>query len=256
MSCIVALNLSVALAERGRRVLLADLDPQGAIGLSLAREDDELSGLADLLTGVVTPEQAVLRTRLPGLSLLPRGRLDPVEVCEFEQALSGPGVLKGAMERVEDGHDLVIMDTSSGVGFITRAALGISDFVLIPFQTESLSMRSLSQLLRVIETVRAVENPNLVFLGILPTMVEKTKSTSFALLGEIWSFGGVLEAVIPRADLYAESSRKGLPVSFLAGPVSPEARRFDLLAAEVEHLMQRLVPEGAPHEERPERQLL
>ena len=252
----VALNLAVALAERGRRVLLADLDPQGGIGLSLAREDDELAGLADLMTGTVTPEEAILKTRLPGLSLLPRGRLDPAEVCDYEQALFGPSILSGTLNRLEKDHDLVLLDTPSGVGLVTRAALAVSDFVLVPFQTESLSLRSVSQILRVIEHVKTNENPRLQLLGILPAMVEKSKPAALSVLGEIWGFGGVLESVIPRADIYADASRKGLPVSFLSGAVTPESRRFELLAAELELQMQRLLPQEAKVEERPERHLL
>lgn len=252
----VALNLAVALAERGRRVLLADLDPQGGIGLSLAKEDDELSGLADLMTGMIGPEAAILPTRLPGLSLLPRGRLDPTEVCDYEQALFSPNVLSNVLEKAEAGFDFVLIDTPSGLGLVTRAALALSDFALVPFQTENLSLRSLSQVLRVIEHVRSTENPRLALVGILPTMVEKTKSTSFAILGEIWNFGGVLESVIPRADVYAEASRRGLPVSFLPGKASPESRRFELLAAEVELAIERLHPEEAKSEEQSERQLL
>jgi chromosome partitioning protein len=76
----VALNLAVAFAERGRRTLLADLDPQGAIGLSLAKGDTELAGLAEVLSGLVSASEAVVVTRLAGLSLLPRGRLDATDV--------------------------------------------------------------------------------------------------------------------------------------------------------------------------------
>src|SRR5512141_3012131 len=90
----IALNLAGALAERGRRTLLVDLDPQGAIGLSLARQDGELAGLAELLTGLVEPRVAVLPTHLPGLSLLPRGRLDPTDVPTFEHEISVPGALE------------------------------------------------------------------------------------------------------------------------------------------------------------------
>src|SRR5512142_1780966 len=89
----VALNLAVALAERGHRTLLVDLDPQGAIGLSLARGDTELAGLAELLMGLIEPKVAVLPTHLPGLSLLPRGRLDPTDVPTFEHEVSAPGAL-------------------------------------------------------------------------------------------------------------------------------------------------------------------
>ena len=253
----VSLNLSVALAERGRRVLLVDLDPQGGIGLSLAKGETALAGLADLLAGAATPAQAVLATRLPGLSLLPRGRLDPIDVCEFEEALRRPGVLDEALEKVDGGFDLVLIDTPSGLGLVTRAALSVADFVLLPFAAETLALRSVSQVFRVVDHVRQTENPRLRLLGVLPTMVEKGKPLSLSILGEIWNgFGGVFESIIPRVDTFHEASRKGLPVSFLPGPVSPEARRFELLAAEVELVIQRATPGAAPEEGRPQRELL
>ena len=253
----VSLNLAVALAERGRKVLLADLDPQGGIGLSLAKGETTLAGLADLLAGAATPREAVLATRLPGLSLLPRGRLDPIDVCDFEEALRSPGVLGDALARVEEGFDLVLVDTPSGLGLVTRAAFSVADFVLVPFAAETLALRSVSQVFRVLDHVRQTENARLRLLGILPTMVEKGKPFSLSILGEIWSgFGGVLESIIPRVDTFHEASRKGLPVSFLPGPVSPEARHFELLAAEVEMQVQKLTPDAVPEEGRPQRELL
>ena len=189
----VSLNLAVALAERGRKVLLADLDPQGGIGLSLAKGETALTGLADLLAGAATPEQAVVATRLPGLSLLPRGRLDPIEVCDFEETLRTRGVLETALGRVEAGFDLVLLDTPSGLGFVTRAAFAVADFVLVPFAAETLALRSVSQVFRVLDHVRQTENPRLALLGVLPTMVDKGRPLSLTILGEIWNgFGGVL----------------------------------------------------------------
>lgn len=255
----VALNLAVAFAERGRETLLVDLDPQGGVGHALGRGDTALPGLADLLMGAATPEEALLVTKLPGLTLLPRGRLDAVDVCEFEQALFGPGVLEGALEKVERGADVVLFDTPSGLGLVTRAALRASDFVLLPFQTEMLALRTVAQALRLVDHVREAENPRLALLGILPTMVEKAKDGSLAVLGEIWSgFSGVLETVVPRVDAFSEASRKGLPVSFLAGAPSPEARRFELLAAELELLMARHGADGEEEtrDERAQRDLL
>ena len=251
----VSLNLAVALAERGRRTLLVDLDPQGGIGLSLGRGETDLAGLADLVAGAVSPGDAVLATKLPGLSLLPRGRLDPVDVCEFEEALREDGLLESALARTSAPFDLVVIDTPSGLGPVTRAALAAADFVLVPFQAEALALRPVSQVLRVIEHVRASENPRLALLGFLPTMVEKGNAGSLSVLGEIWTLDGVLETVIPRVEAFAEASRRGLPVAFLPGPVSPEARRFDMLAAEIEHVMSRTSP-GSPAETRPQRELL
>src|SRR5512147_402963 len=97
----VALNLAVAFAERGRRTLLVDLDPQGAIGLSLAKGDAELAGVAELLSGALETKEAVLETRLQGLALLPRGRLDATDVDSFEQAVARPGALDQVLSSCE-----------------------------------------------------------------------------------------------------------------------------------------------------------
>src|SRR5512138_3385699 len=106
----VALNLAVAFAERGRRTLLADLDPQGAIGLSLAKGDTELVGLAELISGAGSPEDAVVATRLNGLSLLPRGRLDATDVDSFEAEVAAPGAFERALGGCEAGFELVLID--------------------------------------------------------------------------------------------------------------------------------------------------
>ena len=253
----VALNLAVALAERGRRTLLVDIDPQGAVGLSLAKGDAELAGLAELLIGQAEPRNAVLPTHLPGLSLLPRGRLDPTDVATFEREISNPGVLEAALAKVEKDMDVVIIDAQSGVGLVPRAALAVADFVLVPFQTENLALRSIGQILRVVEHVQANENPRLRLLGILPTMVERDRPSSLAVLREIWNgFPDALEMFVPRAEIFARASERGLPVAYLAGATAPEARRFDLIADELEARMNRIQGMEKADEAKPARQLL
>jgi chromosome partitioning protein len=254
----VALNLAVALAERGRRTLLADLDPQGAIGLSLAKGDTELAGLAELLSGVVSPSEAVVATRLAGLSLLARGRLDSTDVESFEAAVAQPGELDQVLAACEKGSDIVILDTPSGLGRVTTAALAATNFALIAFQTESLALRSLGQALAVIEYVQATRNPRLRLVGILPTLVERDRAGSHGVLSEIWNgFPDSLETVVPRSESFARASALGIPVGFLGGDAGgPEARRFDLLAAEIEGRMNRLDGTEKVHEAQPARQLL
>jgi chromosome partitioning protein len=254
----VALNLAVALAERGRRTLLADLDPQGAIGLSLAKGDTELAGLAELLSGLVSPADAVVATRLPGLSLLPRGRLDATDVESFETAVARPGVLGEVFGACEKGCDVVIVDTPSGLGRVTTAALASSHFVLLAFQTERLALRSVGQVLAVIDHVQATRNPGLRLVGILPTLVERERASSHDVLSEIWNgFPDALETVVPRSETFARASALGVPVGFLGGGAGgPEARRFDLLADEIEGRMSRLDGTEKVHEAQPARQLL
>jgi chromosome partitioning protein len=254
----VALNLAVALAERGRRALLVDLDPQGAIGLSLAKSDAELAGLAELVSGQEGSEEAVVATRLPGLSLLPRGRLDATDVPAFEEEVARPGALGGALETAEKDCDLAIFDTPSGLGRLTLAALGVADFVLLAFQTESLALRSVGQALRVVEHVQRTANPRLQLLGILPTLVERDRPGTHSVLSEMWNgFPDTLETVVPRTEAFARASALGIPVGFLGdGAGAPEARRFELLADELEARMNRLHGSERVHEAQPARQLL
>ena len=253
----VSLNLALALAERGRRTLLVDLDPQGGVGHALARADAELPGVADVLAGAASVEQALLTTRLPGLTLLPRGRLDPIDVCELELNLHQAGLLERVLGVADRSFDVTVVDTPSGLGMATRAALRVVDFVLLPVQAERLALRSVSQILRVIEHVRAHENPRLELLGVLPTMADKQRPASMSVLIDVWNdLTGVLDTVVPRADVFADASEAGLPVAFLGGAPSPEARRFDLLAEELETTMSRLRGQEYQDVVQPQRQLL
>jgi len=237
----VALNLAVAWAERGRSTLLVDLDPQGGVGLALAQGDAELPGLAELLVGEASAGDVVVATKLPGLRLLTRGRLDPTDVASYEHELAAPGVLSGLLDEVEAGSDLVLLDTPSGLGRVTRAALAASGFALLPFQSEMPSLRSVTQILRLIEHVGQTDNGNLRLLGILPTMVEKGSPDALNVLAEIWNgFPAALETIVPRAEAFARASAEGVPVAFLTGSASPEARRFQLVAEELEARMDRI----------------
>lgn len=254
----VALNLAVALAERGRKTLLADLDPQGAIGLSLAKSDRALPGLAELLMGEVTPEEAVVSTKLGDLSLLPRGRLDPTDVASFEEEVSAEGALGETLDSVESGIDMVVIDTPSGLGRVTTAALAASEFAILAFQTESLALRSIGQGLKVLEHLQSEKNPKLQLLGILPTLVERQRPGTHEILSEMFnSFPHTLETAIPRTEAFARASALGIPVGFLANSAGgPEARRFQLLADELDAKMDRLLGMEKVHEAQPARQLL
>jgi chromosome partitioning protein len=253
----VALNLALALAERGERTLLVDLDPQGGIGHSLCQGDAQLAGVADVLVGACVPETALVQTKLHTLALLPRGRLDPVDVCDFEQALFRPGLLGEVLQQIERDRSVVILDTPSGVGMPTRGALAAGDFVLVPVQGEPLALRGITQMLRVIEHVRDQENHNLQLLGILPTMVERDRATSLNVLISAWrDLAAVMETTIPRADVFTTASELGVPLAYMSGRPSPEARRFELLASEVLTVIEELGTEEDDDVERPQRTLL
>ncbi|MEE4273399.1 MAG: ParA family protein [Thermoanaerobaculales bacterium] len=247
-----ALNLAVALAERGRSTIVVDLDPQGAIGFFLAKEDGEWSGLAEVMISGAPAADALLPTSLPTLRILPRGRMDPVDTCEYEQQLHRSDILGTTLAAVEDEVDYVLLDTPSGLGPVTRAALAVGDFALLPLQAEPVAFRTMSQILRVLDHIRQNENPELKLLGILATMVRLDNDPSLNVMSSVWSgFGGVLDTVIPRADVFTEASELGVPLSFLGGGTRPEARRFTLLSDEIEARINRMT--GVEDEQEPRR---
>lgn len=253
----VSLNLALALAERGLRTLLVDLDPQGAVGHSLRRGDTEWAGIVDVLAGEAQLPEVIATTNEPRLSILPRGRLDAVDAIEFEDRLREPGLLDALLTSVESAFDRVVIDTPAGVGAATRGALAASDWALLVFKAEPLALRTIQQTLRVIEHVASTSNPRLGLIGILPTMVELQKEHAQSPLVELWNgFSGVLDTTIPRSDSIARASMLGIPVGYHAGPVPPEARRFELLAAELEALHAARLGRSTAHEERPARSLV
>lgn len=250
------LNLGVALAEMGRKVVVVDLDPQGALGLALDRPDAEWPGLAEHAIERRPLAEVLVETRLAGFSLLPRGRLDPIDTCSFEAFLHSSGKVREVVGALSAGRDFLLLDTPSGLGAITRAALAASDWVLMPLQAEPMALRSVGQALRVVEHVSGEENPRLKLLGILPTMVQLNEEASFNVLRAAWSrLAGVLENAVPRAPIFLKASEAGLPVGFMPGRITPEARRFGLIAIEIEALIAEASGAGDV-DERPKRELL
>jgi chromosome partitioning protein len=253
----VALNLAVALAENGDSTLLVDIDPLGAIGLSLAKNDTDWTGIAEYINEKYAIEEAIIRTKLPSLSILPRGRLDPLDITLYEEVLHSTNILQEILVQVKDKFTYIIIDTPSGIGMITRSALSVSDFTLLPLQAEPLSLRCISQTLRVIKHVKETENPKLQLLGILATMVQLNQDSSFQIMKTIWeSLTGVLETYIPRAEVFSIASDKGLPVAFLGGKYPPEALRFELLATEIKNIIQELGGMTGETDERQQRELI
>ena len=175
---------------------------------------------------------------------------------DLRRPLTTTGPLEAVLAEADAGFDLTLIDTPSGLGMPTRAALRVADYVLVPLQTERLALRSVAQLLRVIEHVKATDNPRLELLGVLATMADKTSEPSVAVLVDAWNdLTAVLDTIVPRHGAFAQASEAGIPLGFLGGAPSPEARRFDMLAEEVEVTMARLGGKELGHD-RPRRALL
>ncbi|AUX25735.1 Cobyrinic acid ac-diamide synthase [Sorangium cellulosum] len=232
----ICLNLGLALARAGHRVLILELDAQGSLGLSLGLADRARPGVAELLTGAERVEAVLQRTRDPQLQVLTVGRVDPTTVAGFEEALVRGPVLAGVLSRLAADFDLVVADCPAGLGKVTTRALEVATHVLMPLQAEPLALRSVGQLLALVDHVRAEKNPRLSLLGLLLSMFDRQASASLDVAETLWTRfpdGIILDTVIPRDGSFLEASLRGAPLLLMQKRPPPLARVFDQLANDV-----------------------
>ncbi len=246
----IALNLGLALARAGSRTLLTEFDAQGSLGLSLGLADRARAGIAEILTGQETLEAVLQRTREPSLSVLSVGRVDPTTVAGFEEALTRPGAIGGIIEGASRvGFDICLIDCPAGLGKVTTRALEASSHALAPLQAEPLALRSVGQILALIDRIKATKNPNLSLLGVVLSMFDRKVPASLDVAETLWTKfppGVVMDAIIPRDEMFLEASLRGTPLSLMHKKPPPLARRFDQLANDI---LDRIQPSGAKVED-------
>ena len=212
-----AINLGTALAAVGEKVLLIDSDPQGnaSTGLGVGRAQRKHT-LYDVLMGEKTLADAVVRTTVPGLDLIPSDPdLSGVEL-ELGQHARRSFRLRDALEPLRDArsHSYVLIDCPPSLNLLTVNAMAAADAVLVPLQCEFFALEGLSQLTRTIDLVRGSLNPRLEIQGIVLTMYDRRNSLSEQVAGDVRSHFGetVYQTVIPRNVRVSEAPSFGKPV--------------------------------------------
>jgi len=233
----VALNLAFAWARRGLRTALVDVDPQGAVGLSLSKRLSQGPGLYDWLQGRRI-EELLIKTRLPQLSLLPAGRIPATESQAFQSRLEDGRTLKRLIDALK-GQELILFDTPSGFVGATLGALRASRWALTPVQSEPIAARTL---MRTVETIGALrrEGCTVELAGILLTMVQRQEAASSAIAEDLWRTVPrhlMLQSAVPRDPLLLEASNAGVPIGLLRVQPPPIALEFEQIAAELEERM-------------------
>jgi chromosome partitioning protein len=230
------INLGAAIAEWGRRVLLVDFDPQGALSVGLGVNPHELDHTVYnvMMDRSVTIEDCLLKTNVAGLDLLPSNiDLSAAEV-QLVTEVAREQVLLRALDQVRDEYDVVLIDCQPSLGLLTINALTAAHGVIIPLECEYFALRGVALLMQSIEKVRERLNPQLEIEGILATMYDpRTLHGREVLARVIEAFGDrVFHTVINRTVRFPETTVAGEPITTYASS-SLGARAYRDLAKEV-----------------------
>jgi len=230
------INLGAALAEYGRKVLLVDLDPQGALSAGLGVPHYELAHTVHnlMIEPRVGIEEVLIHTRVDGLDLIPSNiDLSAAEI-QLVNEVGREQTLGRALRPVLDRYDYVLIDCQPSLGLLTVNALACSDGVIIPTECEYFSLRGLALLTDTVDKVRERLNPKLEISGIVVTRYDNRTVNAREVMARVLErFGDLLfDTVIARTVRFPETSVAGEPIINWA-PKSGGAQAYRALAREV-----------------------
>ena len=230
-----AINLSAALGERGKQVLLVDLDPQGntTSGFAINKSQVEYCIYNVLLDGVAI-EEAIIPDVCEGLDLVPATiNLAGAEV-ELVSEMARENRLRDAVGSMRGKYDYIFIDCPPSLGLLTVNALVAADKLLIPIQCEFYALEGVTKLLDSMKRVKSRLNPSLEIFGILLTMYDSRTTLSRQVAAEVRNFFDktVFETVIPRTVKLSEAPSYGMPITQY-DPTCKGALSYSELAEEV-----------------------
>ncbi|MBZ8177724.1 AAA family ATPase [Corynebacterium poyangense] len=230
------INLGACLAEVGRKVLMVDLDPQGALsaGLGVRHQDLDVTVYNLLVDHSTTVHGALVHTSIPGLDLIPANiDLSAAEI-QLVNEVGREQTLARALRPVMRDYDYIIVDCQPSLGLLTVNALACAHGVIIPMECEFFSLRGLALLTDTVEKVRDRLNFDLEIVGILVTMFDRRTSHAREVMSRVIEVfeDKVFDTVITRTVRFPETSVAGEPITSWA-PKSQGAEQYRALAREV-----------------------
>lgn len=230
-----SINLTAALADAGKKVLIVDVDPQGntTSGFGVDKNEQE-NTVYELLLDECTVNEAVLHDIYPGVDMIPSNinlaaaeiELIGIEYKEF--------ILRDALDYVRDDYDFILLDCPPSLNVLTVNAMTASDTVIVPIQCEYYALEGLSQLIHTINLVKSRLNPKLDIEGIVFTMYDGRTNLSQQVVENVKENVDqkIYQTVIPRNIRLAEAPSYGEPITTYE-PKSAGAAAYRNLALEV-----------------------
>ena len=231
------LNLGVFLAQKGKKVLLVDIDPQSNLtsGIGVSLEENNKS-IYDFLVNNEDLKKIIKPTRIDNLHVAPSSiELAGAEV-ELVSTLSRENILKKGLEKVHSDYDYVLIDCPPSLGLLTINGLVAAHQVLIPVQSEYFALEGLGQLINTIKLVKESLNPAMDIGGVILTMYDNRTNLSRDVATEMTNSeylkDKIFQTIIPRNIRLSEAPSRGLSVQEYA-PFSAGAFAYEQLAEEI-----------------------
>lgn len=228
-----AVNISAALAKKGKRVLLIDADPQGNATSGLGIDKEIEKSIYDVIINEISINDTAKETKIKKLKVCPSNiNLAGAEV-ELVSLISRENRLKERIDEVKEDFDYIFIDCPPSLGLITLNAFTASDSVLIPVQCEYYALEGLGQLINTINLVRKHLNNKIEIEGAVLTMYDSRTNLSNQVVKEVKTYfeDRVYKTVIPRNIKLSEAPSYGMPISVYDAK-SKGAKCYEKLAKE------------------------
>ena len=230
-----AINLSACLAEKGKKVLTIDIDPQGNTTSGLGVDKNSVENtLYELLLGEAETKDTIVKDVVENVDLIPSNiNLSGAEI-ELVGIDNKEFILKGITDKLRRKYDYIIMDCPPSLNMLTVNAMTTADTVLVPIQCEYYALEGLSQLIHTINLVQERLNPNLQMEGVVFTMYDVRTKLSNQVVENVKENldTKIYETMIPRNIRLAEAPSYGIPINMYDSK-SAGAESYRKLAKEI-----------------------
>jgi chromosome partitioning protein len=213
-SCV---NISAQIANKGKKVLMIDMDPQGNATSGLGIQKSKVKNtIYDVIIGKCDISDAIIKTRFKNLSVVPANielAGAEIELQELDENLNFTEI---ALDSIKEDYDYIFIDCPPSLGMLTVKALSVSDGVVIPMQCEFYSLEGMSQLLNTVKRIKTLYNPTLQVVGILLTMYNGRLTLTGQVVAELKKYYAdkLFKVPISRTVRISEAPGYGEPICY------------------------------------------